>query len=182
MGPDAWKRMIGESAWQHILTRVMDGVVVVESPISTEATLARALTAATECGFIAPQKAPTVDPRGTKVLWPDQQGVKGSLLAMGLLSEWEARGHGFLLLRVRHLLRAVAGPLLPRLQEILAAYEEECELDGVFPTPINWRVFVGGEQEGVLYDLELGQVLKASSPAPDPDAIDSVTVAGPTAK
>ena len=138
MGPEQWREKLGASAWAYV-----------SAPPGFEAvdpeTVAAILTRATEIGARMPTRAPQVDPRGTKMFWPGPGGGQApSLTALGLLRHWEARGHGFLLLRLPILMHAVAGPLLARFQEILKAYEDQAEREGAEPLPIDWYPFVGG--------------------------------------
>jgi len=163
MGPDAWRRQIGDSAWEYIA-----GPEARDSVVAAKLT-AGVLTRAAEAGFAVPAVAPRVDPRGTKALWPrhrDGDGADPVLLANGLLRSWRAKGSGWVLLRAEQLLRACAGPLLPRLQEVLGSYEAQCEADGVAPLPEQApRYFVGGDGDGVG---EFLTHLVAACPPPEP--------------
>jgi hypothetical protein len=145
LGPDAWKRAIGVQAWNHIM-RASAG----RSP---EDLVADVLTKASEAGFRAPEVAPRVTPEGTRVLWPREDGAGTPVLtAAGLEAHYAVRGHGFILLRMPQLVRGAAGSLLPRLQEVLAAYEEQCTTEKVSALP-GWAdltVFVGGREGGVI--------------------------------
>lgn len=180
MGPREWKRLIGESAWQHILTHKGlggDRAVGPSNPETTERVLAGFLTAAVEAGFIAPSLQPIVAPDGSKVLWPrpgTDDLVEPVLTAAGLARHYRNRGHGFLIMRVEQLLKAVAGPLLPHLQAIMFAYEEQCTADQVHPLPVDWRVFVGGRQAGEI-DVIVHRRLVEGSPTPDPSAVQRKT-------
>jgi hypothetical protein len=141
MQPKAWTRRVNAETMEF-LTK--------DLPLDdAEGTTAELLTRLYEVGWRGPQVAPAIDPRGTKVLWPaeDSEGIP-VLTSEGLAQWWEERGHEWVLLRAGTLARAMAGPLAPLLQEVLAAYEEQCEATGVIPMPpwADWRVFVGGEK------------------------------------
>src|SRR5262245_57507258 len=115
MGPEEWKRKLGDSAWGHL---------VANSVSITEVEIAELLDRVTEIGFMVPERPPIVDPRGMKVLWPSTvAGTVAVLTPSGLASYYERRGHGFFVLRVSQLLNGCGQLLLPRLQEVLAAYE-----------------------------------------------------------
>lgn len=143
MGPEAWRRRIGDAAFDHLVKTALTAGVT--SP-SASTIVALVLTQAVEVGFQDPGVAPTIDPRGTKVLWP---GSPASLTAKGLAEFYGRKGHRWYLLKVDVLLAACAGPLLARLQEVLAAYEEECRDRRlpVLPVDLDDKVFVGGEGE-----------------------------------
>jgi hypothetical protein len=166
MGPEAWKRHIGEDAWNHL---VHSGAIDTDPQ-----DLAQILTAATEIGFLAPGAAPRVDARGTRLLWP---GGAITVTAEGLRAYYASRGHGFFLLRMSALLRACAGVLMPRLQEILAAYEEQCTLEGVSPVAMDWRGFVGGTVD--LGCQIIPQDLYDQCPTVENRKVKRVTIAGP---
>lgn len=155
MGPEAWRRTLAD-AWQHVAGEDDPAVV------------ARVLTRAAEVGFKVPEVAPVVNPGGTKVLWPAGEGTVPVLLAQGLLRSWAVRGHGWVLFRAPQLLQACAGPLLARLQEVMAAYEGQCEADGVEPVPpMTPRYFVGGN----VVDFDNSgwmDAIHAASPKPEP--------------
>ena len=180
MTPGTWKRMIGEAAWTHLL-QATDGFEVHED----EAALAALLTKASELGFVAPAATPTIDPEGTKLLWP---GGLLALTAEGLRRFWAAKGHGFFLLRADVLLRAVDGPLLPRLQEILQGYIEQAEAEGREPIPgfANLRVFVGGEidpADPVAFRNSAATLLSGlTAESPKPEPVQRAHVAHPGAK
>jgi hypothetical protein len=173
MGPEAWKRQLGEDAWNHIVGEVAEekwegGGALYANDGWEERQAADILTRACEGGFRPPGLRPTIDPNGTKVLWPAPGGgMRPVLTALGVLRLYQGRGHGFVILRVEQLLKAVAGPLLPRLQEIFSAYEEQCETDTINALPVNWRVFVGGQDEQ-QDGWELVNALNDQSPRPDP--------------
>ncbi len=184
----SWRRAIGDAAFNYIVLGT-SGVAHSDTYASQvqgvhAQQVAEILTRAFEMGWRAPMGNPGVSAEGTRVLWPS-----GAVLtARGLLRHWQIRGHGFLLLRVDQLLKAVAGPLLPRLQEMLTAYEAQCEVDRVAPLGegADLRVFVGGE--GVIGRGPLGRSVQGEglighllfvSPTPDPKAIKKATVKGP---
>ena len=129
MTPNAWRRHLGEEAWAHILR----GAAAPEGCLDADPAAWRAaatLTAAVEAGFFAPL-APPVETRPTKIEWPT-----GPIpTAEGLIAYYAAKGIAFTLLRLPQLIRAHAGPMLPRLQETLLAYEEQCGADQVTPLP-----------------------------------------------
>jgi len=162
MTPDAWKRMLGEPAWNALIEAGY-------TPEEPDDALAAILTKASELGFTVPAEAPQLNSAGTKTFLPS--GL-AALTATGLRRFWASRGHGFILLRVEQLLRAVDGPLLPRLQEMLLGYEEQCFHEGVtaIPNGADDRVFVGGvgdyrgQRQG---DLAMS-VLRDASPDPEP--------------
>lgn len=135
MNSQTWMRTLGDSAWSHV-AKDMDPEKV-----------AQVLTRASEIGAIMPTRPPKVDPEGRTIMWP--AGVPG-LTAGGLLHFWKSRGHGWLLLNINVLCRAVAGPLLPRLQEILQAYHTQAVMEGEPPIAIDFHPFVGGEH--TVYD------------------------------
>jgi|TARA_R110000824_G_scaffold82700_3_gene207250 hypothetical protein len=173
MTPEAWKRMIGEPAWVRLARAAGPAQ-------GREEQVAAILTAASEAGFTVPAQAPTINRSGTVASWPS--GL-AALTAEGLRRYWASKGHGFILLRVPQLLKAMDGPLLPRLQEVLMAYEEQCSIDGKAPLP-GWadlRYFVGGTRPrlpGSTRDLTEGLV--RDSPAPE--SASSVRVAAPGVK
>lgn len=159
MGPEAWKRTIGESAWRALVRS--------DSTDLDELQVAQVLNTAVAVGFRPPELAPVVDPRGTKVLWPrGQDGSVPVLTAHGLQEHWEARGHGWVLLRVPQLCRAVAGGMLARLTELLAAYEEQCQIDGVDPVPAEAPPWVVGGPAVTSDGEGLRRRLALDSPMP----------------
>jgi hypothetical protein len=187
MSPELWRRKIGETSWDMIkseLNRFVNGQantgdLVVADP---EEVIAAVLTKACALGFSFPEEAPTVTPQGTKMIWPTADNTqRASLTAQGLEGYYARRGAGFYLLRMPQLLRACAPTqMLARLQEILAAYEEQCHLEGVDPLPKVggrfWRVFVGGRDDlNMLAEREVPMVLKRESPKPDHSGIQRVT-------
>ena len=111
MGPDAWRRRIGDNLFAYA-AKDQDADAVAE-----------VLTRLYEIGWRGPERTPFVDPAGTRVLWPTDKGGETALTAEGLERYYTARGHRYYLLRTAQLLRAMGGPLAPRLQEMLAAYE-----------------------------------------------------------
>jgi len=170
MGPEAWKRHIGVEAWDHIGR----GIIGAKSPM-VDKEIAKILTNAAEIGFLVPGEPPRVHPDGTKVLWPNGSATT---TAEGLLRWYESKGHGFFLLRVPQLLRACASVLMPRLQEILLAYEEQCMIDGVSSVAMDWRGFVGGTND--LGCQVIPQDLFDECPTVDGRKIDRAQVAGPS--
>lgn len=140
MGPDAWKRRIGENLFNYVIGEDAD-----------PDTVAAVLTRLYEVGWRGPEQAPVINPAGTRVMWPTDDGGETALTSEGLERFYVARGHRFYLLRMRQLIRAMAGPLAPRLQEMFAAYEEQCAADNVTPLPewADWNAFVGGENIAV---------------------------------
>lgn len=165
MTPETWKQRLGEATWQHIC-RDRDSQMVADI-----------LSRATELGFQAPLQQPKHILGGRAVLWPD--GKEPMLTADGLIAYMEARGHGFFLLRVRELIEAHRGALMPRLQESILAYDEQCRAKGIEPLPewANIRPFAGGTgQGGTGYPaLDFMRELVAASPVP---SIQSITVRG----
>lgn len=151
-----WRTHIGDSAFEHI----------VGSANNDEEAVARLLSRAVEAGFVAPMAKPVISPDGAKVLWPREggDGVEPVLTAAGLEKHWRIRGHGWLILRAQQLARAVAGPMLPRLQAIMNAYEEQCQADGVEMLPADVRWFVGGRGESS--GQHLASVFAHTSPKP----------------
>jgi len=182
MDAGSWKRVIGESAWKRVLSaacaanqdwerRALKAVHPAMGPDThpCEDVAAAALTAAVECGFRAPEVAPTVTTDGARVLWPRADGGSiATITARGLLRTLEARGHGFYLLRAGQLLRAAAGTLLPHFQDLLIAYEAECARDGIpaLPSWADVRVFVGGEAHAPVPGRDAWVDLFAESPMP----------------
>lgn len=164
MGPEAWKQALGDSAWNRIAKAA-----------GSDHVAANVLTAASEAGFTAPRgKAPVFVEGGTRVLWPlPGGGTLAGLTAGGLARHYADKGHGFFLFRMRALVDACAGPLLPRLQEILMSYEEQCAIREEDPLPswANRRVFVGATDgrtfvgDGLAID-HLVDGLCAESPSP----------------
>lgn len=170
MGPEAWKRSIGESAWRALVRS--------DATDLDEQQVAQVLNTAVAVGFRPPEQAPVVDPRGTKVLWPrGDDGVVSVLTADGLAEHWAARGHGWLLLRAPQLCRAVAGGMLARLTELLAAYEEQCQIDGVDPVPAEAPPWVVGGPALTSDGEGLRRRLAMDSPQRKP--AQRATVAGP---
>ena len=176
MTPDAWKRMIGEDVWERLIEAGYHGV--------PDDALAAILTTASEAGFTAPARAPKINRSGTVASWAP--GVL-ALTAEGLRRYWAAKGHGFILLRVEQLLKALDGPLLPRLQELLLAYEEQCAVDGKPPLPL-WAdisPFVGGKADPAWPQTQhptpvtLHDGLYKESPTPETGS--TVTIASPGA-
>ena len=155
MNSAAWMRSLGESAWAHV------------SRGSDPEEVAAILTRASEIGCIMPTRPPKVDPKGHTIIWPE--GVPG-LTAGGLLTYWQSRGHKWLLLNIGPLCRAVAGPLLPRLQEILSAYHLQAMMEGEKPVAIDFHPFVGGEHE--IYDRDvLFSDITQDCPSPQPKRV-----------
>lgn len=148
MKPEAWKRRIGADTWKYLI----ESLNVVD--VGVEDVAAEVLTRLYEVGWRGPERPPRVDPRGVKVLWPSADGDIPVLTSEGLEAYWRARGHRWVLLRAPQLCRAMAGPLAARLQEMLAAYEEQCRADEVEPIPAwaDWTTIVGGEGPVVDYD------------------------------
>lgn len=148
MKPESWKRRLGDEAYTYLTDNLLINAGI-------EEVLAELLTRLYEIGWRGQEDIPRIDPNGTKVLWPgnDGEGIP-VLTSKGLEKYWTQRGHGWVLLRAPQLVRAMAGPLAPRLQEMLAAYEEQCEADEVEPIPewADWSVFVGGENS--VIDME----------------------------
>lgn len=134
---ESWIRAIGKTAWEHVLGD--------EDPVAVAEILARAV----EVGFTAPAVRPVVTAGGRRVLWAGPSGTVPVLTAQGLLGHWEGRRHRFLILRVGPLLRAVAGLSLPRLQEIMLAYEDQCSQEGVELLPVDFAGFVGGHRDHI---------------------------------
>lgn len=129
MGPEMWKRKLGETVWKHLQ----------KTELPDEA-IAGLLDKAVDVGFRAPERPPVINPAGTFVTWP---GGKTGITAAGLANYYRARGHAYFILRMEQLISAAGGLLLPRLQELIAAYEEQCEADGVDPLPVRDRIVVG---------------------------------------
>lgn len=151
MSPEVWKRKIGESAWKHML-----GEIVVTPPgVEEDADymLAAVLDRAVEAGWRAPEREPKISPKGTAVLWPGEES-RPVITPKGLLDYYRAKGHAYVILRIENLLRGVGPLLLPRLQEIMMAYEQDCLKDGVSPLPIEDRIFVGADS-GALANLNV---------------------------
>lgn len=139
-----WKKKIGEAAWRHVAGDHDEKVV------------AEVLNHAAEAGFRVPERPPVVDEAGTKVIWPDG---KVGLTWRGLADYYRDRGHVFFLLRIDDLLAGCGQLLLPRLQEILSAYEKRCEARGVDPLPVRDGMFVGADLDDFVSPDELGQQL-----------------------
>lgn len=131
MNARMWHRKIGDSAWQHLLKH---------SGIEPDV-LASVLNTASEIGFRAPEQQPTINPQGTVVFWP-----KATLTWRGLVEFHRKSGHRFYLLDAALLVESCGQFLLPRLQEVLSAYEGLCESRGIEPVPFNDTLFVGGEK------------------------------------
>ena len=154
-----WRERIGPSAW--------DALLRVEAEPHPEY-LAALLTRAHELGMQIPSKTPVVT--GGRVVFEGEGGV---LTAQGLLRFWKTKGHQFLLLDLDVLLAAVAGPLLPRLQELLAAYQGELDRRGQSSLPpwADITVFVGGDHptsQGRLQRLMDGLYAARLPPASHP--------------
>ena len=176
MDSRAWRALLGDDAWESIMDTDdsdpdhPDGII--------GEIVAGVLTRAVEAGFIVPSTQPQISPDRTKVLFPRPDGsVVPVLTAEGLLRHWDTRGHGFLVLRTRQLLKAIRGPLYPWLQAIMIAYEERCNNDGIEPLPLDWRVFVGGKQESAGAN-EVCNALFDQSPKPDPSSIQRLFISG----
>jgi len=153
MQQQAWKRRISKETFDY-LTSDLDVRSVETAGI--DAVVAEVLTKLYEVGWRGPEQPPVIDARGTKVLWRGDSGEKIPVLTSeGLLQFWKGRGHRWLILRVDQVCRGMAGPLAARLQEVLAAYEEQCEADAVDPIPewADWRGFVGGEHPVIDADV-----------------------------
>lgn len=164
MTPTAWKQALGETAWNHIMKAKANG--------GPEEFLAEVLNRATEVGFQAPVRAPQINPEGTKLLWDttDKNQKVPALTATGLLEHWEDRGHGWLLMKLPQLMRAVRGPMLPRFQELWIAYESQCEIEEVNPLPVisgqTPRYFAGGADSVSV--AAMGQAIVNACPQPKP--------------
>jgi hypothetical protein len=152
MTVDMWKRKIGDNAWKHIMSSddIDPGGVV-------EQMVAGILDRAVECGWQAPEKQPMIDPAGTKVLWPGEVPV---MTAEGLVRYYQRQGNHYLILKIGPLLRGVGQFLLPRLQEVMAAYESQCSDEGFDPLPVVDCIFVGCKSN------DLGDLLKLRHGAP----------------
>lgn len=168
MKQQAWQDTVGEDVWNHIVGG------------SDPEEVGKILTRAVQAGFKQPSPPPLAI-TGTKAIFTDQRtgNQVAVLTAEGLRRHWARKGHGFLLLRLDQLMAAVAGPVLRWLQVILAAYEEQCEYDEVEPLPVNWRPFVGGQNEGIKAH-ELMDTLYEASPKPKP--VERLHIAGPGAQ
>ena len=163
MQAESWKRRIGEEAFNFLMKDITLGNL--EDQVGgLEAVVSSIMTNLYEIGWRGQEHTPKIDPRGTKVLWPSDDGNGVPVLtSRGLEQFWTERGHHWVLLRAPQLARGMAGPLAPRLQEMLAAYEEQCEADEVVAIPewADWITFVGGEKPvidaGLLHSkLETG--------------------------
>lgn len=175
MQAESWKRQIGDEVFDYIVDAVEPDD---ENRADVEEDVAAFLTAAAEVGFTVPTIPPKIDPRGTRVFWPRHDGGSTAFLtAQGLVEHYAVRGQGFFLLRVRQLVRGCAGPLFPRLQEVLAAYEDQCEAEGVDPVPEHTPGFVVGGKGPIK--REWAGYLLSESPEPKPDRIRRKTVSGP---
>ncbi len=170
MNAAAWKTAIGTQAFDLIVRRQMeisDDLEIREDSRSAkivriaEEEVAAVLTAAFEVGFRAPVAAPQVSPEGTRVVFP---GGQAGLTSRGLLRHWQARGHGWLVLRAEQFARAIAGPQFARAQELIMGYEAQCDLDDVDLVPGGWRGFVGGAQP--LAASRLVAELEGACPTP----------------
>jgi hypothetical protein len=137
-----WKRKMGESAFRHIAKEVNPEV---KGYVLGDQQIANILDRALECGFQAPERPPVVNERGTAVLWPDAN--KTTLTTRGLVDFYQREGHRYFLLRMEELIEGCGPMLLPRLQEVLAAYERECERRGYNALPVDNRVFVGATKD-----------------------------------
>lgn len=151
MKSESWKRRIGPANFAF-LTRDIPVKGVESTEEGMDGVVADVMTKLYELGWRGPETTPTVNPRGTQVLWPSDDGDGTPVLTSeGLAEFWRGRGHKWVLLRADQLCRSMAGPLAARLQEMLAAYEEQCKADGKTPMPdwADWAVFVGGENSAV---------------------------------
>ena len=148
MGPDGWRSLIGDEAWTHLVGPVSD---VEAMPGGAEDAVAAVLTRATELGFRAPDPGPHARVRGMGRLlhWEGEEPV---LTADGYLGRLEALGAGWFLLRVPQLVRAVGGPLLERLNEIMGLYTVQCEREGVplLPDGAEVTCFAGADPARAL--------------------------------
>lgn len=169
MTPQQWKQKLGPSVWNRIANAHSQtyASTFATQTAQLESMVAEVLTEATTLGFTFPEKAPVVNDRGTAMLWPGG----AALTAHGIAEHMRLKGHGFFLLRVPQLMKAIAPTqILARFQEIMGAYEEQCAADQVEPLPVTdghktWRVFVGGEHDQVDEERQL-QLLKEESPPP----------------
>ena len=136
MQPESWRRRLGNDIWHYVCDQFK-----VED-------VAEVLTKLYEVGWRGPEVEPKIDPQGLKVFWPasGSHGV-GALTSEGLAKFYRDRGHRYFLLRSEQACRAMGGPLAPRFQEFLVAYETQCRAEGLDPLPdfADWEVFVGGE-------------------------------------
>lgn len=158
MSPTLWKRKIGEHAWNHLRTGAM-----------SDECLARTLDRAIECGWRAPEVKPRLSPGGTAVFWPEG---RATTTPVGLLDYYRRRGSAFMLLRLRPLIEGCGPLLLPRLQEVLHAYETQCDQDGIDPVVIHDRIFVGSDAHVV--SSETPDSLR--NQAPPPQISETVTI------
>ena len=173
MNAEAWKRELGEEAWNHLVGAAHEDV---DEKMIDHEYMAQILTAATEVGFTAPPTAPRVAPGGTRVMFP---GHEPALTARGLLEHWKAHGHGWVIFRCEQLARAIAGPMLPRMQEIANAYEAQCDMDKidhVEMVPADWIGFVGGSTES---QPPVALIMKVLMDACVPPTVMRKTVKGP---
>ena len=143
---ETWKRRLGAEPWNFIVGD------------SDPEVIADALTRAFEVGWRGPETQPRIDPQGSRVIWPSTKAAGiGSLTADGLIRHYEKKGHRWFLLRMPQLIQSVAGPLMARLQEILASYEDQCQADGLetLPGELDSNVFVGGERTPPLEGVRI---------------------------
>ena len=177
MQPEAWKRRIGAENFDWLVETLskaneksvqarIDGHDV--SPHDQrEAAVSAVMTQLYELGWRGPEKPPKLSIEGTRTLWPSADGTHmvPVLTSEGLERFWKAQGHAWLLLRVPQVCRGMGGPLAPRFQEMLAAYEEQCCADGlkVLPDWADWNVFVGGELPTVDGELLCMRLAKSES-------------------
>lgn len=139
MTAEQWKEQLGEDAWNYIC----GGSPMQEPHEFGQTIIASLLSRLTEVGWTPPKTKAQVSRGATAV----KIGDSTALTARGLLQHWQSKGHGWLLFRLEPLMKAVAGPLLPRLQQIWTAYEAQVAEDDLRPEqiiPKQWYGFVGG--------------------------------------
>lgn len=146
MSPMQWRRAIGEAVWERLTEKVEQLDARVPAP-SAEEKLSEVIEEVFSLLSLRLPSKPPVDVAkdGGRVFWPrEDDGTMAVLTAEGLAQHWARKGHGFVLLRAKHLCRAAAGPLLQPLADLLQSYEYVCQQENVALLPTGWRAFVGG--------------------------------------
>lgn len=172
MNAEAWKERLGEDAWNFINGGDEPG----EPHEYGQQIVAALLNRLTEVGWQPPEVQAEVSNGATAVKF----GTIRALTARGLLQHWQARGHAWMVFRLEPLMKAVAGPLLPQLQQIWTAYEQQCTEEGLTTpdlVPAEWFGFVGGDK-GALND-QIGRALRELAPGREPPKLPTGKVEGP---
>lgn len=148
MIPTAWKRRLGEKAYNQLIAAAQG---------ATEEQVCAVLDSLGESGTVFPTAFPVYAADGHTAMLPDGHRA---MTPAGIAQWYAHRGQSFLILRIPQLMRAVSGGLVARLQEVLDTYADQCRSEGVPLTVID-DVRVGGD--ALLAPEQVGAALAAAS-------------------